>query len=79
MESAGVAFAKGDLRRMRRVITLSRHVMANIRQNLLFAWVTKRSECDCGWGFVRGVRSAAPDRGESRDELVVGFGDYECV
>ncbi|HZF31604.1 MAG TPA: copper-translocating P-type ATPase [Gammaproteobacteria bacterium] len=38
MESAGVTLVKGDLRGIARALRLSRHVMANIRQNLVFAF-----------------------------------------
>ena len=39
MESAGMTLVKGDLRAMVRAIRLSRATMANIRQNLFFAFV----------------------------------------
>jgi Cu+-exporting ATPase len=39
IESAGVTLMKGDLRGISRAITLSRAVMRNIRQNLLFAFL----------------------------------------
>jgi len=39
MESAGVTLVKGDLSGIRRARALSRHTMANIRQNLFFAFV----------------------------------------
>ena len=39
MESAGVTLVKGDLRGIARARALSRATMANIRQNLLFAFV----------------------------------------
>ena len=39
MESAGLTLVKGDLRAIVRARTLSRAVMANIRQNLFFAFV----------------------------------------
>jgi len=39
MESAGVTLVKGDLRGIVRAVRLSRHAMANIRQNLFFAFV----------------------------------------
>lgn len=39
MESAGVTLVKGDLRGIARARALSRAVMANIRQNLFFAFV----------------------------------------
>jgi Cu+-exporting ATPase len=39
MESAGVTLAGGDLRGIARAIRLSRATMANIRQNLFFAFV----------------------------------------
>ena len=38
MESAGVTLVKGDLRGIIRARRLSRHTMANIRQNLFFAF-----------------------------------------
>jgi P-type Cu+ transporter len=38
MESAGVTLVKGDLRGIARAIRLSRAMMANIRQNLFFAF-----------------------------------------
>jgi P-type Cu+ transporter len=38
MESAGVTLVKGDLRGIARAVRLSRLTMANIRQNLLFAF-----------------------------------------
>jgi Cu+-exporting ATPase len=38
MESAGVTLVKGDLRGIARAVRLSRRVMSNIRQNLLFAF-----------------------------------------
>jgi len=38
MESAGVTLVKGDLRGIAKAIRLSRATMANIRQNLLFAF-----------------------------------------
>ena len=38
MESAGVTLVKGDLAALLRARTLSRRVMANIRQNLVFAF-----------------------------------------
>lgn len=38
MESAGITLLKGDLNGIARAITLSRHMMRNIRQNLLFAF-----------------------------------------
>jgi Cu+-exporting ATPase len=39
MESAGVTLVSGDLRGIARAIRLSRATMANIRQNLFFAFV----------------------------------------
>jgi Cu+-exporting ATPase len=39
MESAGVTLVKGDLRGIVRARRLSRHTMANIKQNLFFAFV----------------------------------------
>jgi P-type Cu+ transporter len=39
MESAGVTLVKGDLRGIARARRLSRATMANIRQNLFFAFV----------------------------------------
>ncbi len=39
MESAGMTLVKGDLRALVRAIRLSRATMANIRQNLFFAFV----------------------------------------
>jgi Cu+-exporting ATPase len=39
MESAGITLLKGDLRGIARAITLSRALMRNIRQNLLFAFL----------------------------------------
>jgi len=39
MQSARIVLVKGDLRGIARARTLSRHVMANIRQNLFFAFV----------------------------------------
>src|SRR5690606_35290006 len=38
MESAGVTLVKGDLRGSARALRLSRRTMANIRQNLVFAF-----------------------------------------
>jgi Cu+-exporting ATPase len=38
MESAGVTLVKGDLRGIARALRLSRRTMANIRQNLVFAF-----------------------------------------
>lgn len=38
MESAGITLVKGDLRGIARARALSRHTMANIRQNLFFAF-----------------------------------------
>ena len=38
MESAGVTLVQGDLRGIVRAITLSRKTMANIKQNLFFAF-----------------------------------------
>ena len=39
MESAGVTLVKGDLRGIARAWRLSRHTMANIKQNLFFAFI----------------------------------------
>jgi len=39
IESAGVTLVKGDLRGLARAVLLSRRTMANIRQNLFFAFV----------------------------------------
>ncbi len=39
MESAGMTLVKGDLRALVRAVRLSRATMANIRQNLFFAFV----------------------------------------
>ena len=39
MESAGITLVKGDLRGIVRARRLSRATMANIRQNLFFAFV----------------------------------------
>jgi len=39
MESAGATLVKGDLRGILRAREVSRHTMANIRQNLFFAFV----------------------------------------
>jgi Cu+-exporting ATPase len=39
MESAGVTLVKGDLRGIARARKLSRATMANIRQNLFFAFI----------------------------------------
>jgi len=39
IESSGVTLVKGDLRGIVRAVTLSRHTMRNIRQNLFFAFI----------------------------------------
>lgn len=39
IESAGVTLVKGDLRGIVKAVTLSRHTMRNIRQNLFFAFI----------------------------------------
>jgi Cu+-exporting ATPase len=39
MESAGITLVKGDLRGIEKAIRLSRAMMANIRQNLFFAFI----------------------------------------
>jgi Cu+-exporting ATPase len=39
MQSAGVTLVKGDLTGIVRAVNLSRHAMANIRQNLFFALI----------------------------------------
>src|SRR5207244_4804209 len=39
MESAGVTLVKGDLRALARARRLSRQTMANIKQNLFFAFI----------------------------------------
>ncbi|MBF6651058.1 copper-translocating P-type ATPase [Methylobacter sp. BlB1] len=39
MESAGITLVKGDLRGIARAWRLSRHTMANIKQNLFFAFI----------------------------------------
>jgi Cu+-exporting ATPase len=39
MESAGITLVKGDLRGITRAWRLSRHTMANIKQNLFFAFI----------------------------------------
>ncbi len=39
IESAGVTLVKGDLRGIVKAVSLSRHTMQNIRQNLFFAFV----------------------------------------
>jgi len=39
MESAGVTLVKGDLRAVARARRLSRATMANIKQNLFFAFI----------------------------------------
>jgi Cu+-exporting ATPase len=39
MQSAGITLVKGDLRGIAKAVRLSRATMANIRQNLLFAFV----------------------------------------
>lgn len=39
IESAGVTLVKGDLRGIVKAVSLSRHVMGNIRQNLFFALI----------------------------------------
>jgi Cu+-exporting ATPase len=39
MQSAGITLVKGDLRGITKAIHLSRAIMRNIRQNLLFAFL----------------------------------------
>ena len=39
IESSGVTLVKGDLRGIVKAVTLSRHTMRNIRQNLSFAFI----------------------------------------
>jgi Cu+-exporting ATPase len=39
IESAGVTLVKGDLRGIVKAVSLSRHTMQNIRQNLFFAFI----------------------------------------
>ena len=39
MESAGITLLKGDLRGIEKTIRLSRAMMGNIRQNLVFAFI----------------------------------------
>ncbi len=39
IESAGITLVKGDLQGIVKALTLSRHVMRNIRQNLFFAFI----------------------------------------
>ena len=45
MQSARVVLVKSDLRRIVKTRKLSRATMANIRRNLFFAFVYKRSAC----------------------------------
>ena len=57
MESAGVTLVKGDLRGIARARALSRATMANIRQNLFFAFVYNAlGRADRGGRALSGVR-----------------------
>lgn len=52
IESAGVTLVKGDLRGVKNAIVLSRAMMANIRQNLFFAFVYNALGIPIGAGVL---------------------------
>ena len=78
MESAGVTLVKGDLRAIARARQLSRRTMANIRQNLFFAFVYNALGVPIAAGALYPVRRAAlaDDRGGG-DEPDLGLGDRQ--
>ena len=79
MQSARVVLVKGDLRGIAKARTLSRATMANIRQNLFFAFVYNAHRRAGRRGRpLPCVRVAAqPDDRERGDEPLVGVGDRE--
>lgn len=79
MESAGVTLVKGDLRGIARARLLSRATMRNIRQNLFFAFVYKRSwSSDCCRSALSGFRSPVKsDDRCRRNEFQLGISRRE--
>ena len=79
MESAGVTLVKGDLRGIVRARRLSRATMANIRQNLFFAFVYNALGVPMAAGVLYPVLrpAAEPDDRRRGDELQLGVGDRE--
>jgi magnesium-transporting ATPase (P-type) len=73
IESAGVTLVKGDLRGIVRARRLSSATMANIKQNLLFAFVYNA----LGVPIAAGV--LYPWFGILLDELQLRVGDRECA
>ncbi len=81
MESAGVTLVKGDLKGIVRARRLSRATMANIRQNLAFAFFYNALGVPIAAGVLYPVRRAAaePDDRQPGDDVELGLGDRECV
>ena len=79
MESAGVTLVKGDLRGIVRARRLSRATMANIKQNLFFAFIYNAlGRADRGRRALSLLRHAAePDDRGGGDELQLGVGDRQ--
>jgi hypothetical protein len=76
MQSAGITLVKGDLRGIAQARLLSQPTMRNIRENLFFAFVYKRSGGPSRRrGALSGVRAAVePDHRQRGDEPELGVG-----
>ena len=80
IESAGVTLIKGDLRGLVRARSLSQATMANIRQNLFFAFIYNAIGVPIAAGvlypFFR--NSTQPDACKRRDDIQLSLRDRQC-
>lgn len=78
MESASVTLVKGDLRAIARARQLSRRTMANIKQNLFFAFAYNAAGIPIAAGALSRLRPAAQsDHRRGGDELQLRLGDRQ--
>ena len=81
MESAGVTLVKGDLKGIVRARRLSRATMANIRQNLAFAFFYNMLGVPIAAGVLYpfvGLLLEPHDR-QPGDDAELGLGDRQCA
>ncbi len=79
MESAGITLLKGDLSAIVRARRLSRAVMANIKENLFFAFIYNvggSADC-CGHPLSEIRHSSEPHHCRRSHEFQLGVGDHQ--
>jgi len=75
-----VTLVKGDLRTIARARRLSRQTMANIKQNLFFAFVYNAAGVPIAAGVLYPFLGLllSPNHCRRRDEFQLSLSDHEC-